>query len=371
MTSKRSHVIRRILFVINIIVIVAYLLTCLIPFVDPSKFWFISFLGLGFPIIAFTLLAFVLIWIIYKSKWAWLSILVLVIGYKQLNAAFAFHLAGEFTKTKSPKTIRILQYNVMGEEIIRQLKISGNKSTVAKTLSFIKKSNADVLTLQEFYSRFDKEPSLVSIIDSLGYPYHYLAESERTNKKKYVGVAIFSKFPLKNTTTIPLDSYPDQEFLIFGDINVDGKNFRIFTAHLQSIGIDRSDYKSIHGTDYGQSTEMKVDKSIAGKLKRAYQWRFDQAKIIREKVNESPYPVILCADFNDVPNSRTYFTIKGNMQDAFLKKGSFVGRTFRYISPTLRIDYILSDPIFKVTQYSVPHVKFSDHFPVITDLQYQ
>ena len=119
MAAKRSHVIRKILIAINIIFIIAYLLTCLIPFVHPGKFWIISFLGLGFPIIALTILVFIIFWAIYKSKWAWISLVVLLIGYKQLNAAFAFHFPREFMQTKPQKTIRILQYNVMGEESIR------------------------------------------------------------------------------------------------------------------------------------------------------------------------------------------------------------------------------------------------------------
>ncbi len=38
-----------------------------------------------------------------------------------------------------------------------------------------------------------------------------------------------------------------------------------------------------------------------------------------------PYPEIICGDFNDVPNSFTYFTIKGPRQDAFLEKGAKFG----------------------------------------------
>lgn len=368
MTSRISHVIRKILFVTNILFIVAYLLTCLIPYVPPGKFWFISFLGLGFPILAFTLVAFIIIWIIYKSKWALLSLLVLVIGYKQLNAVFAFHLPTKFVKAKQPKIIRILQYNVMGEEKIRESIETKKKYSPKAELSFIQKSNADILTFQEFYTKLDKPNSVIFKLDSIGYPNYYLAKSR--NKNKYVGVAIFSKFPIENAATFHMDSYPESQALIYTDLKVDGKNFRVFTTHLQSTGIDRSEYKSIDANKYGSSTNMKVDMSIAEKLKRAYQSRYEQAQMVRDQINLSPYPVIVCGDFNDVPNSNTYFTIKGNLQDAFLKKGNFIGRTFRYISPTLRIDYIFSDPIFTVTQFKIPSVSFSDHFPVITDLQY-
>jgi endonuclease/exonuclease/phosphatase family metal-dependent hydrolase len=92
-----------------------------------------------------------------------------------------------------------------------------------------------------------------------------------------------------------------------------------------------------------------------------------QAEILHHKIEESPYPVIVCGDFNDVPSSYAYFTARGSLQDAFLKKGAGFGRTFRFISPTLRIDYILADKKFDVLQYSSFKVPFSDHYPIIAD----
>jgi endonuclease/exonuclease/phosphatase family metal-dependent hydrolase len=111
-------------------------------------------------------------------------------------------------------------------------------------------------------------------------------------------------------------------------------------------------------------------KTLISKLRKGYKYRYSQAQIVRGQIEQSPYPVILTGDFNDVPNSNTYFTISKNMQDAFLKKGSFIGRTFRFISPTLRIDYILADKSFEVNQVRVIHVPYSDHYPVEADLQY-
>ena len=370
MTPGRSHMFRKVLLVINILVIIAYLLTCLVPFINTGRFWFISILGLGFPLLLISLVIFIIIWILYKSKWAWVSLIVLLLGFQQIKAAFAFHLPQKFTHTKGEKTIRILQYNVMGEEIIRQSIISKKKFNLKASLSFIKKTNADVLTFQEFFTGFDTANSLIKIIDSLGYPYHYISSKDRKNPKKYVGVAIFSKFPMLHSGTVSLNTGLQAVPLIYSDISVDGNVYRVFTTHLQSVGIDRDQYKNIGADTYGKSKEIMINKTIAEKLKIAYKSRFDQSIVVRKEIDKSPYPVIMAGDFNDVPNSNTYFKIKGNLQDGFLKKGSCIGRTFRYISPTLRIDFVFSDPIFKVTQFKIPPVSFSDHFPVIIDLQY-
>jgi endonuclease/exonuclease/phosphatase family metal-dependent hydrolase len=90
---------------------------------------------------------------------------------------------------------------------------------------------------------------------------------------------------------------------------------------------------------------------------------------VRKRVDESPYPHILCGDFNDIPNSYTYFHIKGDRQDAFRVAGKGIGRTFMHVAPTLRIDYIMADKRFDVVQYRRDFLPYSDHYPVIVDFQ--
>ena len=93
-----------------------------------------------------------------------------------------------------------------------------------------------------------------------------------------------------------------------------------------------------------------------------------QADRIKEEINKSPYPVIVCGDFNDVPNSYAYETIGNGLQNAFEKKGFGLGRTFSGIASTLRIDNIFVDQQYRVNQFVCISKKLSDHFPIITDI---
>ena len=93
-----------------------------------------------------------------------------------------------------------------------------------------------------------------------------------------------------------------------------------------------------------------------------------QVKIVRQQLDSSPFPEIICGDFNDVPNSYTYFKIKGDRKDSFTEAGKGIGRTFSNVAPTLRIDYIMTDPQFEVKQYVRHFVPYSEHYPVIADL---
>ncbi len=56
------------------------------------------------------------------------------------------------------------------------------------------------------------------------------------------------------------------------------------------------------------------------------------------------------------------------MQDAFLKKGFGIGRTFSALSPTLRIDYIFADQHFRVKQFNRVAKKYSDHYMLVSDI---
>jgi endonuclease/exonuclease/phosphatase family metal-dependent hydrolase len=85
-------------------------------------------------------------------------------------------------------------------------------------------------------------------------------------------------------------------------------------------------------------------------------------------MQDSPYPNLFCGDLNDVPNSYAYFQVKGKMQDAFLKKGFGIGRTFSALSPTLRIDYIMADPTFRIRQFKRIVKEYSDHYMLVADV---
>ena len=104
-------------------------------------------------------------------------------------------------------------------------------------------------------------------------------------------------------------------------------------------------------------------------MKLAFSRRGRQAVIVRDEMDRSPYPSVICGDFNDIPNSYTYSHIKGNWQDAFLQKGFGIGRSFITMAPTLRIDYILPDNHFDILQFDMVDEDLSDHIMLVTDVR--
>jgi endonuclease/exonuclease/phosphatase family metal-dependent hydrolase len=157
--------------------------------------------------------------------------------------------------------------------------------------------------------------------------------------------------------------------LIHADLKWGNDTVRIYTTHLQSLQFSKSDYDRLRKIREGDDSIMENSKNVLSKIKRGFTNRSIQADLIREILGDSPHPLLVCADLNDVPNSYTYSTVRGKLQDAFLKKGFGVGRTFASLSPTLRIDYIFADKNFRIKQFNRLVKRYSDHYMLVADLE--
>lgn len=245
-------------------------------------------------------------------------------------------------------------------------------------LDYVNRQQPDIICFQEFLeTNKEKNPkysySNLDDLAAMGYSYSYWSQDYSTAWGNYnAGPAIISRFPIIATYKLNYTG-PRQlraaESLIGVDLDVKGARIRVFTTHLQSLLLQKNDYRNIEIIRNAEDSLMEASKSILRKLKAGYRSRSDQADMVRREIDKSPFPEIICGDFNDVPNSYTYFTIRGDRKDVFLEKGSGIGRTYTQISPTLRIDYIIANPRFEVVQAHRFLVPYSDHYPVIADLR--
>jgi endonuclease/exonuclease/phosphatase family metal-dependent hydrolase len=114
---------------------------------------------------------------------------------------------------------------------------------------------------------------------------------------------------------------------------------------------------------------MEEIKDISFRFRDALKKRAKQVEIVTNHILNSPYPVIVCGDFNDSPISYNYRQMRRNLNDAFIEAGAGVGHTYKGFFPSFRIDYILYNQEFKATSYSSPRIVFSDHYPVVATLR--
>jgi endonuclease/exonuclease/phosphatase family metal-dependent hydrolase len=370
MSSKLRILTRRVFIFSNIVVAFLFGLACLAPYLNPQKWLFISFLGLLFPFLLAAVLFFLIGWlIVLRPRYAVFSAIALLLGIKSISLFFAFHLSGSFTYTKEPQTIRIATWNVAR---FIEMKRNNNKGsqTRLKMMELIKEQNADVICLQEFFHSLDPDwyQNIDYIRDNLHYPYWYFSYDLDAGVH-FTGSIIFSRYPIIDSGIIryPRPTLPDA--LIHADIKVNDDTIRVYTTHLQSLQFGKGDYERINKIETAEDSLITNSKTIFSKIKRGFSNRSIQANIIEQVLKDCPYPLLFCADLNDVPNSYTYFTVRGNMQDAFLKKGFGIGRSFSAISPTLRIDYIFADGHFQVRQFNRLVKNYSDHYMLVSDVR--
>lgn len=321
-------------------------------------------LGISVPYLALLLVFSVFFWWVVSPGWSVIPIITLAIGWKQLTVLFATHKYETFTEKKDSTYLRVVNWN------IRSLVGLSNKAdkkridraTIPETIIT---QNPDIICLQEFNN--SQVQNNISPFKHK-YPYYYFSRDfERAKQSYQAGSIIFSKYPIVDSGKIRFPGVYS-ESLIYADIQTPKKIIRVFTTHLQSFKFKKEDYEGIEKIKKTEEKALPASKNIIEKMKQAYTKKGEQANIVRNALDSSPYPSLICGDFNDVPNSYTYFYIRKNWQDVFLATSLGIGRTYLALAPTLRIDYILPDNNFYIDQFDLVDEDLSDHLMLVSDI---
>jgi endonuclease/exonuclease/phosphatase family metal-dependent hydrolase len=341
------------------ITLVCLLLSYLAPYFHPNTITILPFFGLAYPIFAIATFCFGLFWAVFRSKWAIICLFVLLIGGKLHFRTFAFQL---FPGEKAPENaLSILSYNVRLFGVYDDNSLKNRNAIFA----YLRAENPDVACFQEYYKQ-DK-PTKFETIDSLSQALKSIDYHERTAHKikgrKNFGVAMFSKYPMIARGDVIFESQEkdDFNFCIFVDIVKNKDTFRIYNVHLQSIKL-KSTMSSID--ENNNDLDKKSILTMIKKLKVAYTKRADQSRRIIAHMNASPYPSVICGDFNDTPMSYTYNQFDRFLIDVFRNSSWGIGRTYIGKLPAGRIDYIFHTPNLSSADFKIQKEKLSDHLAI-------
>jgi endonuclease/exonuclease/phosphatase family metal-dependent hydrolase len=368
---------RHLFIILNGLAVLLFLLACANSFLHPGKWWLVSMLGLIFPYLFLLVICFFLVTLFMRSfrRWSLLSLAALLIGWSNIRHFLAMHPGNQFSEVRlRGTTLRLLTWNVRSFDDFGSKKRSPARPRT-RMLDFIGSQQADILCLQEFYeplTRHGLESNITYIQTQLHYPYYFFSRDYVRPGLYEAGIVIFSRFPIVDTFLHDYsrpNGFRTTESLIAADILAGEDTIRVFTTHLQSVLFGSKEFRDLEIIKNVDDSIVDASRSIVRKLRDAFRHRADQAEEVRARLDSCPHPAFICGDFNDVPNSYTYATIRGDWQDAWLQKGFGVGRTYKNISPTLRIDYILPDRNFYVLQCRKIPTPWSDHNPVEADLQ--
>lgn len=246
------------------------------------------------------------------------------------------------------KGSRIMSYNLNYLRSVLVAEENDESYSFEQFIQFMnQQSPIDILCVQETSSA-----SYVPIAQQLNYP-HYFGRK---------GTMIFLREPFLEKGFIDFGEETDNS-CTWATVLLNRNLYRIYNAHLESYNFAR-----LLRETKQQSGLFKQWKSFTQEVNRIEQLRLQQSQKIAQHLSDSPYPVILCGDFNDLPISPVYQFFSQNLNDAFRKNGTGFGQTFRNILG-LRIDYFFTSPTINTVNYQRIKADFSDHYPILLEAE--
>lgn len=335
------------------------LLSYLSVYVEPTLFWYLGFLGLMYP---FILLLNVVLLVYWIARWKWCFLcpaLFILIGVSHFASFFQF----PFGKTllKADSDLKVISYNV---NLFHLYSWSKQPPTYNAVYEFLQSENPDIACLQEFYVD-NKQFTEVDARQKLDYNAHfgYIVKKPKSG----YGMVTYSRHPIVDTGELRFENSANA--CIFTDIQVGNDTLRVYNIHLQSFRLKERNLNFLLNQDYRKESQaMDEIKDISFRFRDAVQKRAHQVDKVTNHMLSSPYPVLVCGDFNESPISYNYRRMTKSLNDAFVDAGVGVGHTYKGFFPSFRIDYILYSSTFAATGYSSPKIYHSDHFPVVVTL---
>ncbi|MYM13010.1 endonuclease/exonuclease/phosphatase family protein [Muribaculum intestinale] len=346
----------------DILVAAGLLLSAYGGAIDPNKSVWPQIFGMTFPAWIILMLVMVPVSFIIWRKSALLPTAALLIAMPAILTISPLHIGGALSQSERASSFSVMTYNVYGfvDHEFESDDSGGKGAKESRSLQQIIDTQPDIVCIQEGYNpnyRFKLQMDTVNKI----YPYsNFIPEG---------GEIIFSKYPFKIVPT-PQPAWHTAHYSAY-ELDVDGHPLLVVNCHLQSIGLtpdDKALYRELTDKRIESPTRSelsKVKNSILSKLAIAFKLRAEQARHIRQFLEEHPGNAILVGDFNDVQGNYAYRCIcSAGMRDAYADSG--FGPTITYIDNRFyfHIDQIFYRGDMRAVDIVRGDIKSSDHYPM-------
>lgn len=317
--------------------------------VSPKLNMFMTVVGLALPVLLIVNVVVLLYWLIRRRVWCILPLVALLANWHYISATIQISASGESPDGYMLKVMTLNARNFVDDD---------QDDSVDEIKNFIDDESINVVCFQEYRDYVTGRPERISNFFSSIFPYRAVSGS----------VAIFSKFPIlaKDYVTFRESNNCAQ----WVDLETErGKSVRVFNVHMQTTGVNSALHQAAKmerqgiPVDNGQRAAM-----VTNRMGYEYIRRAEQADILSDIVKETNVPMVLCGDFNDTPASYTYKRLKGRMKDGFKSAGKGYMYTYRGAKGWARIDYIFHSESLGGVRYYSPEKDWSDHNPVIMEM---
>lgn len=323
----------KILFLINGIIGVILLFAYVLPFIPPRYFEYAT-LSVFTPLLMILNIGFIILWLILR-KWNFLFSAVLFF----LGLPFMHRFVQFSQNTLPPKgQPSIMSFNV---RLLNHYKWSKDLTLREKIISFLREEHPNIVALQEFYKK-----------ENESFPFYKYKRFIYKNENDKIGQAILSDYLIIGSGSLNFPHTGNNG--VYADIVLGKDTLRLYSLHFESFHID--------DTQITQENSKKILLS----LPKRFAIQQSQVELFDAHADTSPYPIIVCGDFNNTAFSYLYQKIQNRgLIDSFQEEGSGFGKTYYFPYFPFRIDYIFADPYFKITSHKVyTGINYSDHYPL-------
>lgn len=347
----------RVLMIIMASLLVASSLSFLI---NPARLWLISLLGLAFiPLLAVNLVLLIMA-AIRRSK-SFVIPLVAILPCMFFLGRYV-QLSSDDELQQMEPDLKVISYNLGRFSLSNKDKGISNRTQCADSVfAYLKKQDADIICLQEFYVGQKNEGALKKYIrrNFPGYKSEYFMFRGRYGS---FGNVTLSRIQVLGKGVVKFEE--SANLAIYTDHKVGERRFRVYNCHFESYNISMSGMvRALVGKGGSVFAET------GNKMKRSITRRPKQVDKVFSDIEKCPVESFVCGDFNDNPMSYTYYRMTRGRKDAFVEAGDGFGATYATLWPMLRIDYVLFPERFKAVSHEIPRVPYSDHYPVITEIE--
>lgn len=321
--------------------------------INPAKFWLMSLAGLLFvPLSALNL--FLLIWAFARRSKAFVIPLLALLPAVFFLGRYVHFTGEEQVDTPPENSLKIMSWNV-GRFAAGSISMEACADSV---FAYIETENPDIVCLQEFRIKDGRKIRQYLRQKMKGYSSEYYIF---TGPHSSFGNVTLSRLPVRNRGVLKFDS--STNLAIFTDYQHEGKAFRVYNCHFESYNIS---FSGIVRAIIDKNNDVFTETGV--KMKRSITRRPKQVDQVFTDIESCPVESFVCGDFNDNPMSYTYHRLMRDHNDSFVEAGDGFGATYARLWPLLRIDYVLAPDSSTVYTHRSPHVKLSDHYPVITEV---
>ena len=333
------------------------LFTYLLAYTLVIDHWFVGFMMMSLPIVMILCAIIALMWLFIRPSRMLLPLVVLLIGYPFIRRTYSFHTAKE-----SDKSLSVLDYNVFG---FYHNSYPFNKDKTKASVTYVSETNADIKCFQEFSSMSNEKDFRVFEAITKENPYYVINSIYGTHR--IFSLAIFSKYPIIHEEKSLFGQEPGKDNgngYLLADIAMEKDTIRVINLQLQSMGIRvKRVVEEVKEKSYSQAKDET--KSILSSLKTGFVNHAEEIEQIERLIDESPFPVIVCGDFNETPYGNAYGHIRDRMKNAFEEAGNGFGFTLNRSPRFVRIDNQFCSESIEVLDFQThDHIKSSDHYPV-------